>query len=67
MKGKYPNGVFLKVVDKIAERYTDEVTEGGIVSLDTKAEREFQPPSKEEFLSKLPKSIMKNGKVIKIR
>jgi hypothetical protein len=26
LKGKYPNGVFLKVVDKIAERYTDEVT-----------------------------------------
>jgi hypothetical protein len=35
--------------------------------LESKDDRDFRPPSKEEFLNKLPKSILKNGKVIKIR
>lgn len=26
LKGKYPNGVFLKVVDKVAERYVEEAS-----------------------------------------
>jgi hypothetical protein len=28
LKGKYPNGVFLKVVDRVAERYVEESSEG---------------------------------------
>ena len=35
LKGKYPNGVFLKVVDRVAERYVDEASEG-VVSLESK-------------------------------
>jgi hypothetical protein len=35
LKGKYPNGVFLKVVDKVAERYVEEASEG-VASLETK-------------------------------
>ena len=38
-----------------------------MASLESKDDRDFRPPSKEEFLNKLPKSILKNGKVIKIR
>lgn len=66
LKGKYPNGVFLKVVDRVGERYVEESSEG-VASLEGKDDRDFKPPSKEEFLQKLPKSILKNGKVIKIR
>lgn len=29
--------------------------------------KDFLPPSKQEFLNKLPKQVIKNGKVIEIR
>jgi hypothetical protein len=67
LKGKYPNGVFLKVVDRLAERYSEDSSDENVVSFESKVDRDFKPPSKEEFLQKLPKSIIKNGKVIKIR
>jgi hypothetical protein len=62
LKGKYPNGVFLKVVDRLGERYSEDSTDENVVSLESKVDRDFKPPSKEEFLQKLPKSIIKNGK-----
>ena len=32
LKHKYPNGVFLKVMDKIAERYSEEGSEEAITT-----------------------------------
>lgn len=46
LKGKYPNGVLLKVVDKLSERYVEESSEEAIVSLESKVDRDFKPPSK---------------------
>ena len=59
--------MFLKVTDKIAEKYSDESSEEGITTMESKENNEFKPPSKEEFLNKLPKQVIKNGKVINIR
>jgi hypothetical protein len=70
LKHKYPNGVFLTVLDKIAEKYDESAgsKEGeNVVNFDILANKDFIPPSKEEFLNKLPKNVIKNGKVIEIR
>jgi hypothetical protein len=70
LKHKYPNGVFLSVADKIAVKYDQDASgsEGeNVVNFDALGNKDFLPPSKEEFLSKLPKNVIKNGKVIEIR
>lgn len=67
LKHKYPNGVFLKVQDKIAERFSEEGSEQAITTFESKEQNEFKAPSKEEFLSKLPKQVVRKGKVINIR
>lgn len=67
LKHKYPNGVFMKACDKLTEQYSSEGSDEHITSLEANANKDFKPPSKEEFLNRLPKSIIKNGKVVSIR
>lgn len=67
LKAKYPNGIFLKVVDKIDFPYDSDTDKGGIQTFETAEEKLLKPMSKEEFLNKLPKTMTKNGKVIEVR
>ena len=41
LKGKYPNGVFLKVTDKVAEKYDEENNAESINTFETKENNEF--------------------------
>lgn len=47
LKQKYPNGVFLKVVDKLAVKYEESAGEGNVVDFEAVGNKEFMPPSKE--------------------
>lgn len=47
LKGKYPNGVFMKVVDKTAEKYNEESSEETINTFESNDNKDFKPPSKD--------------------
>lgn len=47
LKARFPNGVFLKVVDKIAEKYENESSSETISTFDSNENKDFKPPSKE--------------------
>lgn len=75
-KDKYPDGVPLKAIDKTKEEYTKEkpmeVVERSNLPSNVKNMKSLNNPpkvteTKEEFLSKLPANIIRNGKVIPIR
>lgn len=69
LKGKYPDGVFLEVRDRTNEQYDASGENNGerISTFGSQKNDEFKPQSAEEFLNKLPKNVIKNGKVVKIR
>lgn len=69
LKGKYPDGVFLEVRDRTNEQYDASGENNGesINTFGSQKNDEFKPQSAEEFLNKLPKNVIKNGKVVKIR
>lgn len=46
LKGKYPNGVFLHVVDMIAEKYGNQENSERVASIDSLGKNDFKAPSK---------------------
>jgi len=75
-KEKYPNGVPLRIVDLSEETYTrnseaqKELTSGNIQNLDKLKEeigKSGAPKNKKEFLERLPKQIVRDGKLINVR
>lgn len=49
LKHKYPNGVFLNVIDKIALKYDENMDVDGqdnVVKFDQMGAKDFLPPSK---------------------
>ena len=68
LKYKYPNGTFLKVIDKTDEKYSyDKNISSNLQDVNKIEENKLKPQSKDEFLEKLPKNVIKNGKVVPIR
>lgn len=61
LKHKYPDGVPLRVVDKTSELYKPGQKLGGLDDPSTGV------MSKEEFLNKLPASVIKDGNIIPVR
>jgi len=61
LKHKYPDGVALRVVDKTSEMYKPGQKIGGVNDPSTGI------MSKEEFLDKLPASVIKDGNIIPVR
>lgn len=68
LKKNYPDGVPLTIVDKIEEIYRgdnfDNLGPRNITNMDEYA---LKPMSKEQFLSQIPNSVIKNGKVLPIK
>lgn len=60
LEKSFPDGILLKLVDKLDELY--ERKNNNIVKPGDR-----QPMSKDEFLSKLPKQVLKDGKLISVR
>lgn len=46
LKSKYPNGVFMKVVDKTEVKYVDSLEGDRIGSLEGAEEKQLKPPTK---------------------
>eukprot|EP00798_Chlamydomonas_sp_ICE-L_P014899 gene14899-20945_t len=73
LKADFPDGVPLKVVDRTSEEMPDPSAPapsgkgGNVHSFQDLEERGADPVSKKDFLSKLPQSVIRNGKVIDIR
>lgn len=67
LKKEYPNGIQLKVIDRADEAFNPE--KKGIKNADIHSIEEdaLKPMSKEEFLSKIPKQVIRDGKIIAVR
>ncbi len=68
LKGKYPDGVVMKIIDHTEEAYDPKTYEQKDNVRDfLKMDEQFRPYTKEEFLKQLPEQIIKNGKIIPVR
>ena len=66
LQKNFPEGTLLKAVDKLEEEYNPNNYDK-ITNCNNFDEKALKPMSKEEFLSKLPKNVIKNGKIFTIR
>lgn len=59
----FPDGVLLKIIDKLDERHAD-LSKNRIKGIDSSIGK---PMSKQEFLNKIPKKIIRNGEIVDVR
>ncbi|KRX01435.1 SEP domain [Pseudocohnilembus persalinus] len=70
LKQEFPNGTLLKIIDKTDQKYSTEKGQQqkfGELNGNNVNDDELKPMSKDEFLNKLPKQVIKNGNLIDIR
>ncbi len=68
LKQEFPDGIPIKVVDRTSETTSSAAAaRGNVHSFHDLEDKQAQPLSKDKFLSKLPQTVIKNGKVIEIR
>lgn len=71
LKNEFPNGVPIKLVDRLGERMSQaspHAQHGNIRTFDDlEAGPSSAPISRDQFLNKLPQAVIRNGKVIEIR
>lgn len=54
----------LKVIDKADDEYTTEKSSAKSANINSLDEDALKPMSKEEFLAKIPKTMVKDGKIV---
>jgi len=68
LKEKFPNGTLLKIVDRLGENYEpSKEKEPSIKNFENIDDMNLKAQTREEYLSKLPSAVIKDGIVIPIR
>jgi hypothetical protein len=65
LKHKYPEGTLFKLFNKLSEEFKVGMSKEFLVEFGSVDG--YKPETREELLNKLPKQIIKNGKIIPIR
>lgn len=67
LKQKYPDGVLFKFYNKVEEEFKLGSDKAFIKDFSVMDDKGYLPETREELLNKLPKNVIKNGKIIPIR